>query len=64
MIITCTDLEWGVGTKNPPETIDVDLSELSIEDVTEANSSEIAEHIADQTGEHLISFQYKVKHED
>jgi len=62
MKINCTDLIWGDVTLDRldylPHSICVDLEELGLDDVTEENSSIIADWISDETGECLITFDY------
>ena len=63
MKINCT-LEWDEDDNkagNLPEEVEVDLSTLNLLDVTEENSSDIAEYISAKFGGAcLLSFDYQV----
>lgn len=64
MKIKCIDIEWDTDHDKEvfdslPQEVEVDLDELGLEDVTEDNSSEIADHLSDRFGFCLWSFNYQ-----
>lgn len=59
MKIQLTEMEWDTSNSNLPEKFVLDLSTIGLDDVTEENSCEIADHVSELHGsECLLSFQY------
>lgn len=65
MKILCTDIEWDtdgderVSATLPKEFV-VDLDLIGLTDITEENSTEVADYLSDQFGFCVSSFQYTV----
>lgn len=64
MKIVTTEIDWDTDNDQEafdslPQEVELDLAELDLVDVTEDNSSDIADHLSDMFGFCINSFHYR-----